>query len=66
MGEVVNLRQARKLRKRSDKAKTAAENRAAFGRTKGEKAAMKADAERAGRALDGARISPQRTTDEQP
>ena len=34
MAEIVNLRQARKAKKRRDKAAKAAENRVRFGRTK--------------------------------
>ena len=34
MGEVINLRQARKARERAEKEVRAAENRAAFGRPK--------------------------------
>ena len=37
MGDVVNLRQARKQRARADKDKKAAENRVRFGRTKAER-----------------------------
>ena len=37
MGEVVNLRQARKAKARDDKARVADENRARHGRTKAEK-----------------------------
>jgi hypothetical protein len=64
MGDVIKLRQARKQKKRSEKAKVAAANRAAFGRTKAEKAGAKAESERAGRALDGARRSRPEDRDE--
>jgi hypothetical protein len=37
MAEIVNLRQARKQKARTDKDAAAAQNRAAFGRTKAEK-----------------------------
>jgi hypothetical protein len=37
MAEIVNLRQARKQMARTDKDAAAAQNRAAFGRTKAEK-----------------------------
>ncbi len=56
MGEVVNLRQARKAKRRATEAATAAANRAAFGRTKAEKSAERLDRERAERALDGAKL----------
>ncbi|GHH15685.1 hypothetical protein GCM10008023_18890 [Sphingomonas glacialis] len=55
MGEVVNLRRARKARARDTAETTAATNRAAFGRSKAERAATAHDAARAGRALDGAK-----------
>lgn len=54
-GVVVNLRQARKARLRVEKETIAQANRARFGRTKGEKARDKAEAERAARTVDGAR-----------
>jgi hypothetical protein len=58
MGEVVNLRRARKASgRRADEAQAAA-NRAAFGRTKGEKAADRAERERTDRTIDGARREP--------
>jgi hypothetical protein len=52
MGEIINLRQARKVRARADKAANAAANRAKFGRTKAEKTAEKAKHELAERQLD--------------
>ena len=54
-GEVINLRRARKAKARTEAATTATANRAAHGRTKAEKIAAKADAERAAKALDGAK-----------
>ena len=54
--EVVNLRQARKARRREEDERHAAANRARFGRTKAEREASAAKASRAARALDGARI----------
>jgi len=56
MGEVVNLRLARKAKRRATEATSAAANRAAFGRTKEEKAAGRMARERAERALDGAKL----------
>ncbi|MBN8848721.1 MULTISPECIES: DUF4169 family protein [unclassified Sphingomonas] len=53
---VVNLRLARKAKRRATEETTAAANRAAFGRTKGEKLADRAERERAERALDGAKL----------
>lgn len=55
MGEVVNLRQARKAAARRTKEAEAAANRLAHGRTRAEREATKAEKERATRLLDGAR-----------
>ncbi len=57
MTEIVNLRQARKRKKRADKDQEAAENRAKFGRTKGEKRRAATEAERDSRHLDQARLT---------
>lgn len=54
--EVVNIRQARKARRRQEDERHAAANRARFGRTKAERETGAAEASRAARALDGARI----------
>jgi hypothetical protein len=53
MGEIVNLRQARKAKARTEADKQARENRAAFGRTKAEKKLARAEQEAAARKLDG-------------
>jgi hypothetical protein len=55
MGEVVNLRRARKARDRAGKETTAAANRAAFGRSKAEKARDTEEVARRARLLDGAK-----------
>ena len=55
MGEVVNLRQARKAKRRRAAEQTAQSNRATHGRTKAEAAADRAGAEKLDRRLDGAR-----------
>lgn len=55
MGEVVNLRRARKARARGTAETTAATNRTAFGRSKAERAATAAEAARLERGLDGAK-----------
>ena len=55
MGEVVNLRRARKARARTADEAQAAANRAAFGRTGEQKASDAADRHRAARELDGAK-----------
>ena len=54
MGDIINLRRARKARARETAAQIAAQNRAAFGRTKSEKQAAADDAARRARLLDGA------------
>lgn len=56
MGEVINLRRAKKARARVEAAATAAANRVAFGRTKAERAAAAAEADRSERILDGAKL----------
>lgn len=55
MGDVVNLRQARKVKARRDKEAQAATNRALHGRTKAERSADAAQRARAEQLLDGAR-----------
>jgi len=58
MGEVVNLRRARKARDRAASATEAAANRALHGRTAGEKARDAAAAARLAAAVDGAKREP--------
>lgn len=53
MVELINLNKARKAKARADGKAQAAENRAKFGQTKGQKAVSRLDAERARRELDG-------------
>lgn len=53
MTEIVNLRQAKKRRARAEKEAQAASNRTKFGRTKGERKKLEAEAARARRELDG-------------
>lgn len=55
MGDVVNLRQARKQKARADKARTAEGNRARFGRTKAERATLEAETASRTRMLEGHR-----------
>lgn len=55
MGEVINLRLARKAAARRTKEADAAANRLSHGRTRAEREATKAEKERAARLLDGAR-----------
>ena len=57
MDDVVNLNRARKAKARSDAKAKAAENRVVFGRTAAQKAAPKAEAERAAQRLDGHRLT---------
>jgi len=54
----INLNKARKAKARADAVAQAAENRARFGRTKAQKQAEAADAERAAQALDGRKREP--------
>ncbi|WP_037546865.1 DUF4169 family protein [Stappia stellulata] len=51
-GDIINLRKARKTRKRRDKETRAAENRVVFGRTKAERDRSKSEAERTERRID--------------
>jgi hypothetical protein len=53
MAEVVNLRQARKAKARSEREQHAAEQRRVFGRTKTEKLAEAAEKARAERLIAG-------------
>lgn len=53
MGEVVNLRQARKAKARDAAAQTAQENRAKFGQTKAQKSRVSHEQSQAEKALDG-------------
>jgi hypothetical protein len=55
VGELVNLRGARKAKARAAAKTSAAANRAAHGRTKAEKGAAIAETVRAARAHEGAR-----------
>ena len=56
MTRIVNLRQARKARDRSEAESKAAANRALHGRTKAQKQADKAEQDRLARMVDGARL----------
>ena len=56
MGQVINLRLARKQRARAEAAVRADQNRRAFGRTAAEKAAEKAVKARVATTLDGAKL----------
>ncbi|GAY23230.1 MULTISPECIES: DUF4169 family protein [Sphingobium] len=55
MGDIVNLRQARKAKARADKERQAQGNRIKFGRTKAERLAQSAEEERNRRLIEGAR-----------
>jgi hypothetical protein len=55
MGDVVNLGKARKARARAQASTDAAANRAAFGRTRAQKAADAQEKERRDALLDGAK-----------
>jgi hypothetical protein len=51
-GDIVNLRHARKAARRAEAEARAAENRAAFGLTRGERERLQADKDRAAQHLD--------------
>lgn len=55
MSELINLNKARKAKARTEAKARAAENRVKFGRTKAEKAADEAKAEKLRSLLDGAK-----------
>ncbi len=52
MGDIINLRRARKTKERAAAEKKAAENRSQFGRSKAERESVKANAELDARRLD--------------
>ena len=56
MAEIINLRRARKDRARTEREKTAEENRVRFGRTRTEKALAAEEAALAARRLEGHRL----------
>jgi len=58
MGEVVNLRKARKQAGKQESAKRAAENRIAHGRTKAERTLEAARKQQTRRLLDAHKIDP--------
>lgn len=55
MGEIVNLRQARKQKARTEKERLAGENRALHGRTKAERERDRSASDKAGKFLAGHR-----------
>ncbi len=64
-GDVVNLRQFRKQKVRTEKDKAAEQNRISFGRTKAEKQLTKTLNDKASKALDqGKRETPLDDTDD--
>ncbi|WP_176597414.1 MULTISPECIES: DUF4169 family protein [Sphingobium] len=54
MGDIINLRQARKAKARAEKDRLAQSNRAKFGRTKAERQAQSLEEERKNRQIEGA------------
>ncbi|HLO79172.1 MAG TPA: DUF4169 family protein [Magnetospirillum sp.] len=56
MAEIVNLNRWRKAKAKGEKARQAEINRAAFGRTKGEKNAARKQADQQSKDLDGKKI----------
>ena len=63
MGDLVNLRRARKDRARTEADRKAQANRISFGRTKTEKSLTRAEQDIAQRRIDGHRLD--RALDEQ-
>ena len=61
MAEIINLRLARKARKRSQAEQQADANRAKFGRSKADRAGQKIDDARDRRTLDGAKLTDDET-----
>ena len=59
MAEIINLRLARKARKRAQNEAAASTNRARFGQSKGERLQQEAEASRQQRHLDGAKRDPE-------
>jgi hypothetical protein len=55
MGEIVNLNRVRKIRDKALAKAEASVNRAAYGRTKGQRQALETERERAARLLDQAK-----------
>jgi Domain of unknown function (DUF4169) len=58
MGDIVNLRRARKRRDREASAKASVENRIRFGMTNRERRRIEAEGEKAERSLDSHRLEP--------
>ncbi|MEQ1950427.1 DUF4169 family protein [Mesorhizobium sp. CN2-181] len=58
MGDIVNLRIARKRRDRDDKVRLAEENRVRHGRTKAEKSRDRAEADKLASHVDAHRRDP--------
>jgi hypothetical protein len=61
VGDVVNLRLARKAKRRADDARDADTARAKSGRTKAEREVARIEEARATRLLDGAKREPDQT-----
>ena len=66
MGDLVNLNQYRKQRERLGRKKTAAANRAKFGRAKGEVLKDRHDRDRDRSEMDGKRVDQPSDTDDAP
>lgn len=56
--DIINLRQARKARRRAAKETEAAENRIRYGQSKSDKASATAETEKNARSLEGHRLDP--------
>lgn len=58
LAEIINLNRARKARAKDEARATAANNRAAHGRTKSQREQVEAEQSKAARLLDGAKREP--------
>jgi hypothetical protein len=60
LAEIINLNRARKARAKDEAKASALANRAAHGRTKGERQGAEAERSKASRLLDGAKREPEK------
>ncbi|ODT20791.1 MAG: hypothetical protein ABS35_18955 [Kaistia sp. SCN 65-12] len=59
MADIVNLRMVRKQKARTEKEREAEQNRALHGRSKAEREQQRRTSEKAGKFIDGHRLSPE-------
>lgn len=63
-GEVINLRQMRKAKLRREREQAAAQSRAHHGRTKAERVAAQAEADRLTRNVEQSRLEPRQPSED--